>query len=136
MAILGILATGLILALNPAAQIKKANDAKRKSDLSQIQKAVETYYNDFGHYPTSTASKALGLLGWGYSWDPYMSILPADPSASKQYAYCSLGEQSYYLYASLDIGGNNPANFASGGCLASSCGGTCNYGLSSPNVSP
>ena len=34
-----------------AEQFKKADDTKRKSDLAQIQRALEAYYQDFGMYP-------------------------------------------------------------------------------------
>lgn len=40
-AIIGLLASGLMMILNPVAQIQKANDARRKSDLGQVQKALE-----------------------------------------------------------------------------------------------
>ena len=146
------MATGLIIAVNPVAQIQKALDAKRKSDLSQIQKALETYYQDIGEYPPSTSdNKIRGLdnnaVAWGSSWQPYMSILPKDPSSSKNYVYfnSSTGGQTYYIYASLDRGGNDPqACFPSGNSCSSAvtnnvttaCGGNCNYGASSPNVSP
>src|SRR5258708_13026190 len=49
--IVGILLVAAILILNPVAQFQKANDAKRKSDLTQIQKALETYFNDYEKYP-------------------------------------------------------------------------------------
>ena len=146
------MATGLIIAINPVVQIQKSQDAKRKSDLSQIQKALETYYQDIGKYPPSTSdNKIRGLdnnpVSWGFSWLPYMSILPKDPTSSKNYVYfsTSLDGQSYYIYASLDRGGNdsqacfptgNPCLSAVRNNVAASCGGNCNYGVSSPNVSP
>lgn len=142
------MATGIILAINPLSQIQKAQDAKRKSELSQIQKALETYYQDNGRYPLATNFKLIGLDGstadWGSSWQPYMSVLPKDPSSSKNYVYFnpSKDAQSYYIYASLDRGANDPQVCNNGAACSSlpsgaSCGtGTCNYGVSSPNVSP
>lgn len=144
------MATGIIVALNPLVQLQKAQDAKRKSDLSQIQKALETYYQDNGRYPSSSSdNKIKGLdnnaVAWGSSWQPYMSVLPKDPSSSKSYMYkiAGLDGQTYYLYASLDRGGNDPqACFPDGGSCNNApsdtgCGsGVCNYGVSSPNVSP
>lgn len=138
------MAVGIIMVLNPLAQIQKARDASRKSDLSQIQKALETYYNDNGKYPptggkTSTPNYAIiGLDGnvvdWDKPWLPYMSKLPKDPSSSKNYVYNSGPDrQSYYIYASLDRETYVLNNFPSG----AGCGsGSCNYGVSSPNVSP
>lgn len=146
------MATGIIVAVNPLAQFQKARDAKRKSDLSQIQKAFETYYQDNGKYPSSSSDyKVKGLDGgtiqWGSPWQPYMNVLPKDPSSSKNYVYYSISQdgQTYYVYASLDRGGNDPqACFSTGAACSSAvsngvgaqCGGNCNYGVSSPNVSP
>ena len=67
------MATGIILAINPLVQLQKAQDAKRKSELSQIQKALETYYQDNGKYPPVTSDyKIKGLdnnaVVWGSSW--------------------------------------------------------------------
>lgn len=146
------MATGIIVAVNPLSQIQKAQDAKRKSDLSQVQKALETYYQDNSRYPSSSSDYRIkGLdnnaVAWGLAWQPYMSILPKDPSSSKNYVYFSSSSdgQTYYIYASLDRGGNDPqACFPNGSAcssaakrnVATACGGNCNYGISSPNVSP
>lgn len=156
--IIGILVSGLILIIDPATQLQKNRDAQRKSDLAQIQKAFETFHQDNGKYPNAEAesNKIKGLDGnvvdWGATWLPYMSILPKDPSSpSKNYVYYSHPDsngQTYYIYASLDRGGNDPHactgsnNACSGPPIGSNinmqnaCGGVCNYGVSSPNVSP
>ncbi len=73
LALIGVMATGIILAINPLVQLQKAQDAKRKSELSQIQKALETYYQDNGKYPPVTSDyKIKGLdnnaVVWGSSW--------------------------------------------------------------------
>lgn len=129
----GILVTGIISVIDPVAQVQKATDARRKSDLSQVQRALELYYHDFNQYPPSAA------LNWGASWQPYMASLPKDTNSSKQYSYISTG-QAYYLYASLDRGAKDPQACNAGNPCANAgganCGGVCNYGMSSPNVSP
>ena len=147
--ILSILAVVGIAALNPVEQFKKASDSRRKSDLAQIQKAVEVYYQDNGSYPLSDSymitipaqSGGTTIIDWGKSWIPYMNILPKDPANSKNYVYSSTG-QSYFIYASLDREGKDP-QACNGGVACeklpsgASCGsGTCNYGVTSPNVSP
>lgn len=140
-AVIGIMAAGLVAVLNPMAQIQKANDAKRKSDLNQIQKALEAYYNDYGKYPLNLSGdyRIKGLDGnsvsWGNPWAPYMGTLPKDPSSSRKYVYCSSG-QSYYLYSSLERGGSITANYCGGSTICGSGVPTCNYGVSSSNVSP
>lgn len=150
------MAAGLIAVLNPLTQIQKSKDAKRKSDLSQIQKALEIYYQDNGRYPASSSGFVLryriirldgSIADWGTQFQPYMSTLPKDPTGSKKYVYynTSIDKQTYYLYANLDRGGNDPqACFLTGAPCSSAvsngvgpeCGGNCNYGVSSPNVSP
>jgi type II secretion system protein G len=162
--ILGVMAVAAMVALNPFAQFQKANDAKRKADLSQIQKAVETYYQDYGKYPAFSVTSGHYYLNpivttpppttsqrqWGKSWQPYMNALPIDPTSSKSYVYYSTNNgQSYYLYASLDRGGNDPEACNKGATCkgitanaipTTACGNgpgvVCNYGVASPDVTP
>src|SRR5260221_2944819 len=49
--ILAILAVFAIAALNPLDQFRKARDSERKSDLAQMQRVLEQYYQDNGRYP-------------------------------------------------------------------------------------
>lgn len=155
-AILGILAVSVLLTLNPFAQLQKGNDAKRKADLSQIQKALEIYYQDYGEYPDMSnyqlnpVTSAPGFIpisrtqkNWGSSWQPYMNVIPKDPVPSKNYVYYTSDRQSYYLYASLDRGGKDPQACKSDGTacanlsIGATCGsGICNFGLSSPDKTP
>ena len=150
--ILSILSIGALAVLDPASQFQKANDIRRKSDLSQIQKALEIYYDDNGRYPSHFAAadyRIKGLDGivinWGSSWQPYMDILPKDPKSSKSYVYYAVSDgQSYFLYASLDRGTDPGACNSEDACVSlsfngisdSACGKICNFGVSSPNVSP
>ncbi len=46
-----ILATTALFSLNPKAQINKAKDSKRKTNLSVLKKALEDWYNDKNRYP-------------------------------------------------------------------------------------
>lgn len=157
--IIAILSAMIITILNPLEQFAKARDAQRKSDLSQVQKALEQYYQDTGSYPASTnAFNIIGLnsgtISWGTSsvnnW-PYMNLLPQDPDNSRTYVYYSTG-QSYWLYTSLERGMKDPQACNKGNACTSlggsgtptqnSCskGGNngiiCNYGISSPNTAP
>ncbi|OIP57354.1 MAG: hypothetical protein AUK12_04050 [Candidatus Levybacteria bacterium CG2_30_37_29] len=138
------------------AQFEKAQDVKRKSDLAQIARALEVYYQDNGKYPASNSYKinitingVLTALDWGSNqFSPYMDILPKDPSKSRTYVYYSpSGNQTYYLYASLERGikdtqacsGGICASLSTNGIPTETCGGAssiCNYGISSPNTSP
>ncbi len=154
--IVGIVATMLIVGINPLDQIRKSSDTDRKSDIAQLQKALELYYQDNGSYPPSSADYKLYIgtttLAWGTaSWLPYMSKLPKDPSPQRSYVYyvpASSNGQTYYIYSSLERGAKDPQVCNAGNaCVsitagvagfptAAACGSTCNYGVSSPNVSP
>src|ERR1041384_596604 len=52
-AIIGILSTLAVVALNSARQ--RSRDAKRVSDIRQVQTAVELGYAEVGNYPIATA---------------------------------------------------------------------------------
>lgn len=141
------------MVLNPKTQLDKARDAQRKSDLKQIQNALEVYYNDYGKYPAGNSGNNYEIDGivWGTSWTPYMDTFPKDPASAKNYMYAS-DEQAYYIYASLDrsddaqicenLRDGDSANDNGGQCenvpAVDLCGAgeNCNYGVSSPNVSP
>lgn len=89
MAIIGVLATVLIAIINPATQLNKANDGKRKADMSKIQFALEAYRADEGGYapglypPDCPDSAALaGLTG-----TVYLEKIPCDPISSANYIY-------------------------------------------------
>ncbi len=155
-ALLVILISGLIVLIDPLKKIALANDAKRKSELAQLQRALEIYYQDHQQYPTSSGTYKIidvSERNWGTSWSPYMSILPKDPSdPTLKYVYFSpangqcANNQCYYLYANLQRGANDP-NSCNGGLAcaslgtagfppANACLQTCNYGVTSPNMSP
>jgi len=153
-AVLGILAATVLVAINPEAQLQKSNDAHRKADLESLQHALELYYQDNGSYPASSGNfqilSGTTTLTWGSSWQPYMATLPKDPTLSNTYVYyapANANGQTYYLYANLERGsadqqacnkGNACQSIGSGSGFpgANACGGVCNYGVSSTNVSP
>lgn len=149
--ITAILATAALVLVDPRAQIEKSRDAKRKSDLAQIQKAFEVYYGDNGNYPSSANNQIVDInqnpIAWNSPWTPYMNLVPKDSNSDKTYVYYSDG-QSYYLYASLDRGTKDPqACKGVQGCASlsklnlsyqscgSAVGAICNYVITSPNVS-
>ena len=49
--IIGVLATTVLSAINPIEQIKKAQDAGKRSDSAEILNALERYYTAFQAYP-------------------------------------------------------------------------------------
>jgi type II secretion system protein G len=73
-AIIGLLSTLSILALNTARA--RARDAKRVSDVKQIQTALEMYYNDAGAYPTTAATGT----PISYGTAVYLQSIPTPPT--------------------------------------------------------
>ena len=142
-AVVSILMLTVMFAINPFEQLKKANDSRRKSDLSETQKALELYYQDNGSYPTATN----GNIDWGPNASAYIASTPKDPkSPSMNYVYVSTdGDQAYVIYASLERGDKdpqacsaaNPCHMVDVGVNTESCGGLgCNFGVASPNTKP
>ncbi|MDX9892817.1 MAG: type II secretion system protein [Patescibacteria group bacterium] len=99
-AIIGLLSTLAVVALNSARL--KARDAKRVSDIKQIQTALELYYSDENSYPTAGGGSyilgddvtCLGSGGFGTACDApvYMGLIPSDPTAARTYVYESQAE--------------------------------------------
>ena len=145
MVILGILAVVGISSFRTS--LAKSRDAKRKSDLEQVQRALEMYYNDNGNYPSSSAGEiviGVNTLSWVDNSEfsdskgtIYIKELPEDPSGSPQYCYKpSASPVSYQLYATLE-------NSQDPRCLDDNCqterdcfGEKYNYGVSSSNTVP
>ncbi len=106
-AIIGILASVILASLNTARV--KSRDSMRQQELTELQKAVEVYYADYGSYPNTGGSYFSTLnAGCGSTigtqtanWIPglaptYIPVLPADPSftnpsSCRGYAYASNG---------------------------------------------
>ena len=116
--VLSILAIFAIAALNPLDQFEKARDSQRKSDLAQLQRVLEQYYQDHGSYPASNNVHQMtdfngNAIIWGGSsgWSPYLTLVPNDPTnVFKTYVYNSTNNgQQYQLYASLERGPADPA---------------------------
>lgn len=132
-AIVGVLASIVTITLNPLQQLGKANDAKRKQDLGEVQRGLELYYQDNERYPAALTFGSTGL-------QPYINRVPKDPSSSKSYIYIvSSDGQAYYLYASLDIASDAQACSGGGKCQYApdnGCQAVCNYGVTSSNVLP
>ncbi|HZE86942.1 MAG TPA: type II secretion system protein GspG, partial [Methylomirabilota bacterium] len=73
-----------IVIINPVQQLKKARDAQRKSDLRQIQAALELYRADNAAYPA--ALPACGGI-WKVGTSTYIQKVPCDPKNTGQYTY-------------------------------------------------
>ncbi len=71
-AIIGILSSVVLTSLSTAKL--KAQDAQRASNLTEIRKALELYYDANGHYPIQSANWGSECSGWA----------PASPVAQDQ----------------------------------------------------
>ena len=64
-AIIAILAGIVIVAINPAKQLGNARDSQRKSDISNIYKAVNQYLIDHGQIPTTITTTLTPICDTG-----------------------------------------------------------------------
>jgi len=106
-AIIGLLSS-LVLASLSDAQLK-GRDARRLSDVNEINHALELYYTDHGQYPPiSFAYTDSTTCGGGGKWcdleaalEPYMSELPHDPAGLQttyRYYYDANSGDSYQTF--------------------------------------
>src|SRR3989338_10759936 len=98
--IIGILAAFLMA--NFVGIRQRARDGVRKSNLSQIQAALELYRSDIGEYPT--ALPACGNNPFTDGGTPavtYMQKIPCDPLSTPAYIYTSNGI-TYSIIACLE----------------------------------
>lgn len=92
--VIGLLLTAIFFStvfLNLSSTRKKARDARRESDIHQIQIGLEFYYNQYESYPSS-----LNELS------PYLTTVPVDPKTNLPYQYQRRGETNYQVCAQLE----------------------------------
>lgn len=115
-AIIGILSSVVLASLNSARQ--KSRDARRISDIKQIQLALELYFDSNAAYPTKTADLVT----------TYIASDPIDPSTGVIYSYAALGSgatcSSYHLGATLE----NTTHSALASDIDASAGTICTGG--------
>jgi len=87
-AIIGILSSVVLASLNSARE--KSRDAKRISDVKQLQLALELSYDTNNAYPAAIDAAALVTPG-------YISAVPLDPSTDAAYTYEQLTSGSDYV---------------------------------------
>lgn len=131
----------------------KARDAQRKSDLQNLSKSLEMYYNDKGTYPLAENGEILDI-DWGSDEGfvdttvtggaVYMVKMPKDPTDGRYYYVSETAGTGYKLYARLENTKDGAAIKEEDGTPSSypdtECGDTggaveCNYGITSPNLS-
>lgn len=127
--IIGILAT--LLMANFIGVRQRARDAQRKSDIRQIQSALELYRSDIGSYPGRVAvgqngfqsdansSSCSGNGGIVYGTTTYMTTIPCDPLGTDEYAYSTAnGGTTYTLVACLENGNDKDIDTTTPNCTS------------------
>lgn len=105
--IIGILSTLSIVALQGARG--RARDAKRITDVRQIQTALELYFNDAGGYPATVVAGSPIYFGSS----TFMYSAPSGPTPAD--GDCAT---SSYVYTQLDSGADYYLEFCLGGRVA------------------
>lgn len=115
-AIIAILASSVLVGFGPAQ--RQGRDARRLTDLRQVQTALELYYAKCGYYPGNEQSgnacstrngtpgtwAALGTALTGSAIG--INQIPNDPTSGKNYTYGSTNGSGYALSADLEQTGN------------------------------
>lgn len=82
-AIIGILSSVVLASLNSAR--KKGRDARRISDVKQIQLALELYYDTNQSYPVGSGAASTTLTT--LVTNSFISSIPQDPTNAGAYVY-------------------------------------------------
>lgn len=136
--IIGVLTT--LVTTNFVGVRQRARDAQRKSDVRQLQSALELYRTDEGLYPIKNSTYRLSTTACPTSStlsDPdgngtvYMTKIPCDPLGTSvyntgNYYYYSLDGLTYTLAACLENTSDNDPNVTTSAPAPS--GGTCASG--------
>ena len=94
-AILGILAAAVLVAVNPGKLTRQARDAARKNDIGSLATELQAYYTAPGQgvYPTS-----LGVL----TAQGYLKVMPVDPTGGAYTYATGAGWSEVSLYDVLE----------------------------------
>ena len=119
--IIGILATLATVALSSARM--KARDARRVSDVRQIQTALELYFSDAQAYPsTITTGSAIST-----SSNTYMAKVPGNPSPYTEGVAACTNNSASYLYTAAPNLTSYTITYCLGGTTGSISGGMLQY---------
>lgn len=99
--IIALLASVIMVSLGESR--KKARDARRASDIHEIQTALALYYIDCHRFPTALTLTANNGCGSGITLGNFLSQIPRDPQTQSGYSYAAIGTggncNSYHLGA-------------------------------------
>lgn len=145
-AIIGILAT--LISANYIGVRQRARDTSRKSDMRQLQSALELYKSDVGSYPSGFSNKSVtntascnndNKVPFSYNSVNYMAKVPCDPLSAASfnggnYYYDSATGTTYTLAACLENSndGDSDSTTAAPGSFSGSCSSGKYYVLTNP----
>ena len=92
-AIIGILASVVLVGLGPVQ--RRGRDARRISDLRNIQTGLELYYNKNGFYPSASGD-------WVAALKTVVPNIPRDPNNTTYFYGTDNGATSYVVGAKLE----------------------------------
>lgn len=107
-AVTGVLAGGTVVAINPLEKIAQAKDSTKKTTVSQLASALQSYYTmNAGKYPAMGGTWIDGLVAGGEmkSVPPPAGGTPCTPAANNQNGYCfqtNIDRTEAVVYASLE----------------------------------
>jgi type II secretion system protein G len=123
-AIIGLLSSVVLASLNTARQ--KGRDARRLSDIKQLQTALELYYSDHTAYPIVGSQSAVSSLSSALV-PTYISSMSDDPlGGSYHYVYLSNADGSFYCLGAI-MEGTVPASSCNTTSLGATLTGTKLY---------
>lgn len=113
-AVIGVLATVLIVVIDPVKQLQRARDTKRKADVAKIQQALEMYRSDTGGYPDATSLQNCGdSVDLQNNGVKYLTGVPCDPTTNSAYLYTPDSNTppiSYTIVACLENSSDSQAD--------------------------
>ena len=88
-AVISVLATVLVLAINPAEMLRRSKDSRRLSDIGTIRRAVDLALADdqymlatVGIIDIDTSTDVTNFAGAGVDLSKYLPVIPQDPAYS------------------------------------------------------
>lgn len=126
-AIIGILST--LLTANFIGVRQRGRDSQRKSNLRQIQSALELYRADQAGYPATSSFPACGGAFTNTNGTTtYMQKVPCDPSGGS-YTYSSTDTTRYTLIGCLENSNDSEKDATN----VAPCNGTTNFSYTLTN---
>ncbi len=132
MTIVVVLATTFLM--NYLAQIRKANDGRRRRDLYELQRAMEDYYNDNGCYPQGEDLLKLQHCD-SHDFRPWLNSVPCDPRSHQPYKIIVEDDSCpswFSIYTNLFY--PRKGDYCHQGCQID--GRRYTLGVASPNITP